>query len=145
MTESVALKANRGVRSSDADRERISTRLRDAAAEGRLTMDELEERLSGVYAARYADELAVLVADLPRADGPQATGTRAAGWLAVLAVAWTQLGADLALLVGRHGTGWTRRRFVVAAAVLLALLGVIASSVHGFGPEHHGFEDRPGF
>lgn len=36
------------VRASDADRERIATGLRDHAAEGRLTPEELEERLDAV-------------------------------------------------------------------------------------------------
>jgi len=55
----------RDIRASDAERERTAARIRDAAAEGRLTMVELEERLSSVYAARLRHELKPLVADLP--------------------------------------------------------------------------------
>jgi hypothetical protein len=50
---------------SDADRERIAERLRTAAAEGRLTSEELEERLETAFSARRDAELEPLVADLP--------------------------------------------------------------------------------
>jgi hypothetical protein len=53
------------LRASDADREQVAERLRHATAEGRLTADELEERLEGVFAARTYGELDALVADLP--------------------------------------------------------------------------------
>ena len=52
---------------SDADRDRIAERLRAAAAEGRLTSDELEERLETALSARTEAELEPLVADLPAA------------------------------------------------------------------------------
>jgi hypothetical protein len=53
------------LRASDAERERAVTRLRRHAAEGRLTMEELDERSERAYAARTVSELAALVADLP--------------------------------------------------------------------------------
>jgi hypothetical protein len=53
------------LRASDADRERIADRLREAAADGRLTMDELDERLDAVYAAKTYAELAPITHDLP--------------------------------------------------------------------------------
>ena len=53
------------LRASDADRERIAERLRLAAAEGRLSTDELEERLEAAFAARTGAQLADLVGDLP--------------------------------------------------------------------------------
>jgi hypothetical protein len=53
------------LRISDADREQIAERLRDAAGEGRLTVDELDERLERAYAARTGSDLAPLTADLP--------------------------------------------------------------------------------
>ena len=52
------------LRASDADREQYAEVLRRAAGEGRLTMDELEERLSTVYEARTHSELDRLVADV---------------------------------------------------------------------------------
>lgn len=54
------------MRASDAERERIAEVLRDALAEGRLGMDEFQERLDGAYAARTRGELVPLVRDLPQ-------------------------------------------------------------------------------
>ncbi|QJY45612.1 DUF1707 SHOCT-like domain-containing protein [Pseudonocardia broussonetiae] len=54
-----------GIRISDADRERAASRLHQALAEGRITVSELEERLSVVYGARYEAELLPPLADLP--------------------------------------------------------------------------------
>lgn len=53
------------LRVSDADRERVAERLREAAGEGRLTMEELDERVEAAYAARTGADLAPLTADLP--------------------------------------------------------------------------------
>jgi hypothetical protein len=52
------------LRASDADREYTAELLRRAAGEGRLDVDELEERLSSVYATRTQRELDALVADV---------------------------------------------------------------------------------
>ena len=136
MTDFVAVQTTRGVRCSDADRERTSARLRDAAGAGCLTMDELEERLTRVYAARYGHELDVLVLDLPSST-TSGSGI-ASGWLAILAMAWTQIGMDLALLFGRRGSGWTRRRVVVAVGAGLALVAVAGFVLGGFGGFEHG-------
>lgn len=53
------------LRASDSDRDAVAEQLREAHAEGRLTLDELEERLSKTYAARTFADLAPLTADLP--------------------------------------------------------------------------------
>jgi hypothetical protein len=53
------------LRASDADRDRAAERLRAAAGEGRLSADELEERLERALAARTVAELTPLVSDLP--------------------------------------------------------------------------------
>ena len=52
------------LRASDADRERAADTLRRAAGVGRLTVEELDERLSAAYAARTRAELERLVADV---------------------------------------------------------------------------------
>jgi hypothetical protein len=52
------------LRASDADREHTAELLRQAAGEGRLDVDELEERLSTVYRTRTQRELDALVADV---------------------------------------------------------------------------------
>jgi hypothetical protein len=57
------------LRASDADRERVAEVLRDALAEGRLDMEEFEERLDATYKARTYGELAPLTRDLPSAGG----------------------------------------------------------------------------
>jgi hypothetical protein len=53
------------LRASDADRERVAAVLRHAAAEGRLGLDELDERLATVYAARTYADLQPITRDLP--------------------------------------------------------------------------------
>jgi len=58
------------VLASDAERERVTLRLRDAATEGRLTLAESDERQAMAYAARTRDELTPLVADLPGTRAP---------------------------------------------------------------------------
>jgi hypothetical protein len=60
-------------RASDAEREAVVARLRDAAGEGRLTVEELTERIDAAYAARTRAELEPLTADLP--DVPMTTAT----------------------------------------------------------------------
>ena len=58
------------VRSSDAEREATLVRLRDAAGEGRLTLEELAQRIEAADAARTRGDLARLVADLPATARP---------------------------------------------------------------------------
>ncbi|MDQ0776972.1 hypothetical protein QF026_005438 [Streptomyces aurantiacus] len=53
------------LRASDADRERVAEVLRDAVAEGRLDMEEFEERLETTYKARTYKELEPITRDLP--------------------------------------------------------------------------------
>jgi hypothetical protein len=52
------------LRASDRDRERAVEALRDAAGEGRLTLDELDERVSLAYAARTRGDLLELLDDV---------------------------------------------------------------------------------
>ncbi|TVT45278.1 DUF1707 domain-containing protein [Amycolatopsis rhizosphaerae] len=53
------------MRASNADRERVAQILHNALAEGRITVQELEERLDSVYAAKTLAELEPPIADLP--------------------------------------------------------------------------------
>lgn len=59
-------------RASDADRETAVDILCAAAADGRLTLPELEERVEAALSARTLRQLAGLIADLsgPRAAAP---------------------------------------------------------------------------
>jgi hypothetical protein len=53
------------MRVSDADRHRVADILREAAGEGRLDIDELDERLESTYAAKTYADLVPITADLP--------------------------------------------------------------------------------
>lgn len=55
----------RSVRASDAEREQLIRELHDHTVAGRLTTEELEERLQAAYAARTTAELDELRHDLP--------------------------------------------------------------------------------
>jgi hypothetical protein len=61
------------LRASDAERERAVVRLRHAASEGRLTVEELDERSERAYAAPTRAELAALLDDLPGGKLPVTT------------------------------------------------------------------------
>jgi hypothetical protein len=56
---------NDRIRISDADRERVAAKLREHYAEGRLTSDELEERISATLSAKTVGELRRVMTDLP--------------------------------------------------------------------------------
>ena len=98
------------LRTSDTEREQIAEILRAAMTEGRLTLEEGEERLAAAYAAKYRDELGPLTADLPDggrralADTPQARAAQRRGvrrhTAVVLAIA--AVFALLLLLPGPH-------------------------------------------
>jgi hypothetical protein len=83
------------LRASDADREQTAELLRRAAGDGRLTVDELDDRLAEAFAARTRAELEALVADVvlsgdaalglpvgaPAASLPVVPGEGATKWL----------------------------------------------------------------
>ena len=71
------------LRASDADRHRVADILRDAAGEGRLEIDELDERLEAAYAARTYADLATITADLPAAAPAAAQIPQPAGSSAI--------------------------------------------------------------
>lgn len=62
------------IRISDADRDRVTARLRDHYAEGRLTRDELDERITATLNAKTFGDLRPIMADLP---GPGVAPPRA--------------------------------------------------------------------
>jgi hypothetical protein len=53
------------LRISDADRHRVAEILREAAGEGRLDLDELDQRLEQTFAARTYADLVPITLDLP--------------------------------------------------------------------------------
>ena len=56
---------DRELRASYEDRDKVAEQLRVAAGDGRLTADELDQRLEAALTARTYGELAALTADLP--------------------------------------------------------------------------------
>lgn len=63
------------LRASNADRERAIDSMRRHCSEGRLTLEELEERTDAALAARTRRELWDLLGDLPAERRPPATPT----------------------------------------------------------------------
>lgn len=127
---------------SDADRERVAERLRQAATEGRILAHELEERVARALRARTYGELAVLIDDLPRADTtPERRGSRS------LRMARSHPVATVAVLVAV-----TLVLFVVAAAVVASffflgplwiVLVVMLFARRGYQGERYGRYRRP--
>jgi class 3 adenylate cyclase len=58
------------LRASDADRDRAAELLRDHYGAGRLSDEDLAERVDAVYGARTTSDLEALMADLPSAPKP---------------------------------------------------------------------------
>ncbi|MDQ3768359.1 MAG: DUF1707 domain-containing protein [Actinomycetota bacterium] len=112
----------RGVRASDAERERCAHVLRDAYAEGRLSLAELEERLTRARDARTRVELRVLTRDVPR-DHVRRAGRalerldRAA--LTVHATVFTGVGGGLSGLWALTGQGDFWPAWIIAPAAVL--------------------------
>ncbi|MEO5709549.1 MAG: DUF1707 domain-containing protein, partial [Nocardioidaceae bacterium] len=58
------------LRISDDDRHKVAEVLRQAAGEGRIDLDELDQRLEAAYAAKTYGELVPITVDLPVAGRP---------------------------------------------------------------------------
>ena len=67
------------MRVSDSDREQAAAVLREAAGHGRITMDELDERLELAYAAKTYADLAAVIRDLPAPAPTPGPGPAMAG------------------------------------------------------------------
>jgi hypothetical protein len=112
------------LRASDADRDYVAERLRNAAAEGRILADELEHRLGVALSARTYGELDAIVADLPRdravaqprRRGPIRLHPAAVVALLILFPLAVALATALLLAVAALVTAWA---VVVALAAML--------------------------
>ena len=102
------------VRASDAEREQLAQVLRAAMTEGRLSLEEGEERLAKAYAATYRDELGPLTADLP-----------GGGWQALASA--PEAVADARRHLRRHAS-----LALIIAGVLVGLW--VLSGAHFFWP-----------
>jgi Domain of unknown function (DUF1707) len=91
------------IRASDADRDRVTARLQEHFAAGRLTRDELDERITAVLHAKTFGELRPPLADLPE-----------------------PVPAPRAALAQRAGRPWPARRHHHGLAPLFLLLLVAA-------------------
>jgi hypothetical protein len=118
------------MRVSDAEREATAAELREHYASGRLTLDELNERVDQAYAAKTRGDLDALMRDLPsaRPGGTQFTG------------AWP---GGTGSRPGGTGPGWTGTgrqagRAIGATAVMFVAMSVLllfgALDVFGLGP-----------
>jgi hypothetical protein len=112
------------LRASDADRDAVAERLRDAAVEGRLEPDELEERLHAALRARTYADLEVLLGDLPaipvRWERPRAGAAPvAATALVALRVLSVLAMVAVVVVVAVMTMAW----WLVAALVWLSLRG----------------------
>lgn len=58
------------IRISDADRDRVAARLRDHFADGRLTADEFDERITATLNAKTFGDLRRVMTDLPESPPP---------------------------------------------------------------------------
>ncbi len=135
------------LRTSDKEREQIAEILRAAMTEGRLNLEEGEERLAAVYAAKYRDELIPLTADLPGngrpalAETPEArTATRRAvrrhfGGVAVVAAVLV----GLFLLSGAHFFFWP----IFPLMFLLFALGGSRRRAYYYHHYHHQGHGQP--
>jgi DUF1707 SHOCT-like domain len=71
------------LRASDAEREQTAETLRNAMSEGRLSVEELEDRLRSAYSAPTVRELDLLVADVVAPGGGRRAVARATSGLTV--------------------------------------------------------------
>jgi hypothetical protein len=76
---------SRPLRVGDADRLAAADRLATHTAAGRLTLAEHDHRVAAVWAARTADDLDALFADLPGVGGHRASSRSPAAMTTVLA------------------------------------------------------------
>lgn len=115
------------IRASDADRDAVAARLREALAEGRLSPDEHSDRLDAVYSSKTRGELEPLTVDLPetapaRAGNPAFASPRPVYGSERVGGTEASGHASLAIMGGADRSGvWT----VPARYVATALMGGI--------------------
>jgi hypothetical protein len=102
-TERGPAESNPALRVGDAERQAVVTQLQGHYVAGRLTSDELSERLDQAIAARTVSELRVPLRDLPAPIGPAVTAPSTHVW-------WTRLtslpGLVLAAMLGLMLLAW---------------------------------------
>ena len=86
------------LRASDADRERVAARLREHYSDGRLSDDDLSDRVEAAYRASTTSELEKLTADLPAPPRPPRPRRRSGFETSVRIHATTYLLVNLMLI-----------------------------------------------
>ena len=105
------------LRAADADRAAVASALGTHMADGRLTVDEYDERLARAYAARTYGELDQLTADLPGGH-PRAEAVRREHPHPVSACgpgSWNRGGHD--------GSAWLRTALIVLTIWAITSIG----------------------
>jgi Domain of unknown function (DUF1707) len=124
------LRAVPDLRASDADRERVIGVLRRHHEDGRITSEELDERIGTVWATKYASGLAEVTADLPDLDRrPQPPPPAAAAARAL--PRWP----------GRRGFAVRWRAPATPVETMVEILGDVAPPLNSAGyalTERHG-------
>ncbi|WP_242454033.1 DUF1707 SHOCT-like domain-containing protein [Bailinhaonella thermotolerans] len=120
------------LRIGDAERDRTTEALHEHFAAGRLTREELDERLDAALNAKTAGDLRAVTADLPGTGDPgpeHLPGTW--GWdaharkLAASQVAWARHEAHRQARIARHQARMARRRRRGSPPPPAAILGVL--------------------
>jgi hypothetical protein len=126
---------NRNLRVSHEDRDQVAEQLRVAAGDGRLTADELDERLETALTARTYGELEVLLADLPASPAGRPAPAAEAKDLVALKITHGTIKRDGLWVVPRRLTVEARHGNVVidfsAAVISQPTLDLAISVGHG--------------
>jgi hypothetical protein len=117
------------MRVGHAEREAVAAELREHYASGRITLEELNERLDKAFAAKTLSDLNALMTDLPSVR-PLSAGT--GGWSAGGQGAGGQQYAAGQSAAGGRGTGAGRQAGQVIAAMTWAAFMVCAILTVGF-------------
>ena len=117
------------IRIGDADRERVTSRLREHFAEGRLTSEELDERITAALSAKTFGDLRRIMADLPdpapvpppsMPSAPWAGRPGALAWRGPRILPLAMIALVAALLI--PGAGWV----LLAVFKVMLLLWLVA-------------------
>ena len=117
------------LRASDAERQATAERLAAAFGEGRLNLDEMEQRIAWVYASRYRSDLQLLVADLPAPDEGGHSGGWASVWQTVVRLVWSSMSRASRTPL-REPT--LRQQRITARLMVLSAIWVLACMLAGF-------------
>jgi len=111
------------VRVGHADRQTVSDALSWHYAEGRLTLEEFDERVAAAWAARTGSELAAVQVDLPPVPAPEADRS--------------SLLASVVTLLRHRTLPAVVAAVVLSSLLLLFVLRMLLWAAGGFGGDGH--------